>query len=244
MSSPEIENSQIAYARFAGFMYLFVDVAYAVALFITGRFQVPGNFAETAHRIMQSESLYRIGLSSNLLGSLCTIFIGIGLYGVLKPINENLALFGLLFRVVESAIFAVGTYVSFVALRLYGAAGHVNAFDANQLSALVNFLRSPSVAAATIFNIAAIFFSVGSALFFYLFLKTNYIPRILAFLGFFGSLLVPIVCFGSLIVPQAAGILQFGWGPIAVAEVLAGFYLLFKGINLQPRHSRDVLAMT
>jgi hypothetical protein len=47
MTSSDINKSQIRYARLAGFMYLFVDVAYALGLLITSRFQVPGNFAET-----------------------------------------------------------------------------------------------------------------------------------------------------------------------------------------------------
>jgi len=60
MTSSEIETTQIRYAGLAGFLYLFVDVADSLGLSITGRFAVPGDFAETARRIMGSELLYRI----------------------------------------------------------------------------------------------------------------------------------------------------------------------------------------
>ena len=87
-----------------------------------------------------------------------------------------------------------------------GGADSVNAFDTNQLSGLVS-LRSAASSAG--FNNAAIFFGVGSILFFYLFRKTNYIPGILSALGLFASVLVPIICFASLVLPQHAGMLQF-----------------------------------
>lgn len=234
MTNSDIEKSQIRYARLAGFMYLFVDVADASCLFITGRFQVPGNFAETTHRIMGSELLYRIGLSNFVIGSLCTVFLAIGLYGALKPVDNNLALLALVFRLVEATLFGVTSILSFGVLKLYIAADSMNAFGVNQLSVLVN-LSSDTGSAG--FNIAAIFFSMGSILFFYLFLKSNYIPKVLSALGLFGSVLVTIVCFGSLITPRHAGMLQFGWLPVAVAEILVGLWLLFKGLNLRPREN-------
>ncbi len=82
MTNPTAEESQIRYAGFPGFMYLFVNVAYLSGQFITTRLEVPGNFAQTAHRIMGAELLYRIGLCSEFnrrcvycvfgYGSLCS----------------------------------------------------------------------------------------------------------------------------------------------------------------------------
>ncbi len=100
MTSSDIDKSQIRYARLAGFMYLFVIVAYLLGLYIVtvSGFQVAGNFAETAHRIMESELLYRIGLSSLLIGGLCTVFLAMGLSRTVKPIDNNLALLALIFK--------------------------------------------------------------------------------------------------------------------------------------------------
>jgi len=211
-------------------MYLFADVAYLLGVYIVSGFQVPGNFAETAHRIMGSELLYRVGLSSLLIGALCTVFLAMGLYVAVKPIDHNLALLALLFRLVEAALFGVVTIFNFIVLNMYIRADYMPAFDANQLSVLVNL---HSVALSAGFNIAAIFFSIGSILFFYLFFKSAYIPKLLSGFGLFGSVLVPIVCFGSLISPQHAKMLALGWLPIALAEILVGFWLLFKGVNVR-----------
>jgi len=90
MTHAAVDQSQNAYARLAGFMYLFVDVAYLVGLFIVSRFQVAGSVVDTAQRIVASETLYRIGLSSLLVGALCTIFLAVGLYGTVQAIDPKL----------------------------------------------------------------------------------------------------------------------------------------------------------
>jgi NADH:ubiquinone oxidoreductase subunit K len=222
-------------------MFLFVDLADVLGMHIIGRFQVPGNFAETAHRIVGSELLYRIGLSCFLIAGLCTVFLAMGLYGAVKPVNKNLALLAMTFRLVEAALFGVLSVLSFVVLKLYIGADSMNAFDARQLSVFVNL---SSEAGSVGLYVAMIFFSMGSILFFYLFLKSNYIPKLLSAFGLFGSVLTPIVCFGFLIMPQYSGILQFGLAPVAIAEIVVGLWLLFKGVNLRPRENgtRDSLA--
>src|SRR5947209_2982560 len=175
---------------------------------------------------MGSELLYRIGLSSLLIGGLCTVFLAMGLYGAVKPIDNNLALLALIFRLVEATLFGVMSLLSFTALKLYVDAEYMHALNANQLPVLENLGSSAG------FNIAAIFFSIGSILFFYLFFKSTYIPKLLSGLGLFGSVLVPIVCFGSLVSPQHAKMLALGWIPVGLAEILVGFWLLIKGVNV------------
>jgi hypothetical protein len=232
MASSESDKSQIRWARLAGFMYLFVDLAYTLGLLIANRLQVPGNFAETARRIVASETLYRIALSSQLIASICTVFLAFGLYAAVKPIGENLALLALLFRLVEATIFGLNVLFSFVVLESFIASDYLKAFSGNEPSVLL-ILRSAFYSDS--FTIAGIFFSFGSILFFYLFLKSTYIPKVLSAFGLFSSALVTIVSFTELILPRYAAMLQVGWGwaPLALAEILAGLWLLIKGLNLR-----------
>ncbi|PYQ56894.1 MAG: DUF4386 domain-containing protein, partial [Acidobacteria bacterium] len=76
-----------------------------------------------------------------------------------------------------------------------------------------------------------IFFSIGSLLFFYLFFKSTYIPRILSAFGVFASVVVTIMCFGSLIFPERESTLQYGWAPMAVAEVTTGLWLMLFAVK-------------
>jgi hypothetical protein len=92
------EDSQIRWARLAGFLYLFTYIVPITGWRIIGRYKVEGNFAETAHRVAASELFYRFGLSCELLNWVLCIFLAMGLYVALKPVNSTLALFGLLSR--------------------------------------------------------------------------------------------------------------------------------------------------
>jgi Domain of unknown function (DUF4386) len=239
MTSADSDKSQIRYARLAGFMYLLVDAAYLTFALITTRFRVPEDFAQTAHRIAGSELLYRIGLSSGLVASLCIVFLAMGLYVAIKPLDSNLALLALVFRLLEATFVGGQAILGFVVLKLYVSADSLNAFDGKQLSM---FVTLHSTADQVVFNSFAIFFGIGSILFFYLFFQSTYIPKLLSGLGLLGSVLVPIVCLGSLMWPQHAKMLQLGWAPIGLAEILVGLWLLFKGLHLQvstPDRSRS-----
>jgi hypothetical protein len=94
-------------------------------------------------------------------------------------------------------------------------------------------------AASVAYDISAIFFSVGSTLFFYLFFKSRYIPRILSAFGVFASVIVTIICFGSLILPEYASTLQYGWVPIAIAETITGIWLMIFAVNAQARSDQQ-----
>lgn len=234
MGTRVVEDPQRAYARLAGLMYLVVLAFDLAGLAITSVIQGSGSFQDTSHAIAQWESLYRIGLLCSLVGGVATIVLAIGLYVTLKPVDGNLAMTALLFRTVETATGAAGAVGGFATLQIYLAANHANAFDTKQLSALAD-LNSGGADG----YVAAIFFCVGSTIFFYLFLRSGYVPRLLAAWGVFASLLYLIAFIGSLVVPQASGILVgVGSLPILVAEVSTGLWLLIRGITTQATPSR------
>ncbi len=230
MTERSAERSQRAYARFAGLMYFVVlgfDIAGAL---IVSSIAGAGNFVETSQRIMASETLYRIGLCCSLVGSLSTILLAIGLYVAVKPVDGNLAMMALLFRVAEAAIGGVVIIIAFSVLQIHLAANHANAFDANQLGALADLSSGVGT------EISAIFFSLGSTVFFSVFLKSRYIPRVLPAWGIFASLVYTAVWFVSLILPQySATAAAFGSLPILIAELSTGLWLLIVGIKVQPR---------
>jgi hypothetical protein len=234
MANSGIEKSQIRYARLAGFMYLFIIAVYLLGTYITNRFEVPGNIAETAHRMMENELLFRLGLALGSLNALCAVLLAVGLYAAVCTINKNLALLALAFELVYVAVGAVLNLIDYAFLKQLIDAYSASSLDAKQLSALADL---HSYVDAVGMNIACILYGAGSILFFYLFLKTKYIPRILAALGMLGSVLVPLTGFASLIIPQPSKMLQLGWIPIFAAELFVGLWLLIKGVNLPQREN-------
>jgi hypothetical protein len=230
MTERTAEASQRAYARFAGLMYFVVLGFDIVGAVIVSSIGGNGNFVEASHRILASETLYRIGLCCSLVGSLSTILLAIGLYVAVKPVDGNLAMMALLFRAAEAAIGGVGIIIAVSVLQIQLAANHANAFDANQLGALADL----STGVGT--QVSAIFFSLGSTIFFYVFLKSQYIPRVLSAWGVFASLVYAAVWFVSLILPHySATAVAFGSVPILIAELSTGLWLLIVGIKVQPR---------
>ena len=89
---------------------------------------------------------------------------------------------------------------SFFRLGLYTS--QQSAFAADQSQALASLTRQ--VGSASV-NIGATFFSIGAILFFYLFFESGYIPRILSAFGVFASIVVTIICLGSLIFSRTCG---------------------------------------
>ena len=222
------QDSQRAYARGAGLFYLLVLVFDIAGLAITSSIEGGGDFGQTARNLVASQGLYRVGLCLALIGSMSTIALAIGLYVTLKPVDSNLAMAALLFRASEAAIGAVGIVGSFAILQIYLQASHAAAFDADQLRALI--VMNP-LGATT--DVAAIFFSMGSTIFFFVFLKTRYIPRILSGWGVFASVLYLAIWFTGLVVPGAPGLIQVvGSVPILIAEVSTGLWLLIAGIRV------------
>ena len=83
------------------------------------------------------------------------------------------------------------------------------------------------------FRVSMVFLGIGSAFFFYVFLKSGYIPKVLSLVCFWACPIFVEVSFAFLYRPQYASKLQLGWLPMALAEISVGLWLLIKGIQLR-----------
>ena len=221
------ERRQQFCARVAGFLFLWLIVTGISNLLIESNVAGSGAFAETARRIAASEHLYRLGLLCGLIETMSALTLAFALYVTLKPVDPLLAQFAMLWRVGESFLGAVGVMLGFFKLQLYTSTQPGDGFGAGQMGALADLLGHGGS------DISAIFFSIGSILFFYLFLKSRYIPKILSAFGLFASIVVAIMLFGLLIFPEHARTLQYGWAPMALAEVTTGIWLMGFGVKTQ-----------
>jgi len=228
MEDSSTEKTQRIYARVAGFLYLWLIITGLTGTLIISHIVGSGTFAETAKRVVASEHLYRVALSSELIETLSAVLLAFALYVTLKPVDKLLAQIAMYWRLGESFIGGVGMIVGFLRLHLYSSPQSIGTLGTDQSQALVDLTRNAGFAA---YNISAIFFSVGSILFCYLFFKSRYIPKILSALGVFASVVVTIMCFGSLIFPEHAATLQYGWAPMAIAEVTTGFWLMLFAVK-------------
>jgi hypothetical protein len=129
---------------------------------------------------------------------------------------------GLVFRAAEAGIGAVAIVGSFAALDVYRSGG----LGASQLQ-LLRDVADPSAGT----SVSAIFFCVGSTIFFYVLSRSSYIPRLMSLLGVFASLVYLAYWLSSLVVTEyPAGLIIGASLPILVAEVSTGLWLLIRGI--------------
>lgn len=214
-------------ARVAGFLYLLLFPAAFGLIYVPSRLVVPGDAAATASKIMASESLFRLGIVSNLFTSIVSIFVVLALYKLLKPVNKNMASLMVIFALAAVPIWMLGELTQLAALVLLSGADYLKVFTADQLQALVLlFLNLHELG----INIAQIFWGLWLFPMGYLVFKSHFLPGIL-------GILLMIGCFGYVIQSFAAFLwpnfkvniaLFTGWG-----ELLFPLWLLIKGVNVE-----------
>lgn len=229
---------QIRYARIAGFVYLLLIALYMGGQFLIDHVVGTGDFAQRLARIVEGQTLYRIGLVLQLLASVFTVLLAYALYVVVRPVNERIARLALYFRLAE-AFSGVTAFISFGTLSLQSDPKYLQSLGIAQLEALVGFTKSVDFVS---FNTATLFFSFGSILFFHLFAKTRYIPRVLSVFGVFASVVTLLTSLGNLVFPASSDLLQFGWAPIFLAEITTGLWLMVRGVRVEPLPASDAVA--
>jgi hypothetical protein len=137
-------NTQISpqvYARIGGILYLMIIIAGALGeIFIRGKLIVSGDAISTAQNIMASLSLWRLGIAGDILMHVCDLPLMLVLYVLLKPVNKNLALLGILFNLIQTAVLVANKLNLLMPLFFLGNAAYLKAFEPDQLYALAYLL--------------------------------------------------------------------------------------------------------
>jgi hypothetical protein len=226
LGRPSAEHIQ-RYARAGAVLVLLSLVAGGV-----GESLVPSrliSFADasaTANNLVTSSQLFRIGFAAYLVEALCDVALTLVLYVLLRTVSGELALLGVLFRVLGTTLFAVGELFYFSALGLVDGARYLAPFSAEQLGSLaLAWLRVFGNAA----SISMLFYGTGTLLFGYLMFRSSYLPRWLGALVALSGSLFATSAFGFVLAPSVpSGLLL----PIAaVATVPLALWLLVRGVD-------------
>lgn len=223
----------LAYARLAGWLYLFIIVAgFYVEMFVRGRIIVAGDSAATAHNLSRLEPLWRFGFDAEMTMWVFSIFIMGVLYVLLRPVNGTLALVALLFNVMDTSIEALNAALcNFGALFLANGGGALNAFSHQQLAALAAFaLRLHEYG----FGAGLLFFGFVLILNGYLMARSTYFPRWLGILAAVGGACYVLNSYGLFIAPKLQdAVFPFILLPSLVAELSISLWLIVKSVNVE-----------
>jgi hypothetical protein len=223
------DGTQQQWARIAGAAYLANYLTAVLGVYGMTTIRGAGEFADRAARLAASEPLYRAALTSMAVSWVILTLQAYALYITLKPVNRHVATLGLLLQGSQAVVGAVSVLFGFTILRIYVGAATGGALSLEQLQGLRSIVNGGYDAG---WNVAMLFFSPASLLFFYLFYKSAYLPRWLAAMGVIGSALMILLTVLSLIRVPLQVLTIIVWVPMGVAEVVTAFWLAFRGIRI------------
>lgn len=209
-------------ARIAGVTFLGYIAAGLTSMAIFGRAAGGEGIAAKLASIAQHGSDINVVVLLGLVQSFAALILGVTLYGLTREQDNELAMMGMVCRVVEGFMGALAISGTLALQWLANATGP-NAPDLPAAHALAAYLLRNDMA------LTATFFAVGSTLFAYLFLRGRMIPIPLAWLGVVASVVLviglPLQLAGFLSGPVTSYI----WLPMLAFEVPLGVWLIFKG---------------
>src|SRR5258707_14882597 len=129
--------------RFAGLLYILMSIpGFFAMVYVPSKLIVHGNAAATASNIAASETLFRLGIAAQLIGSAGFIFVALALYDLLKGVNRRHASLMVLLIVVSIPIAFLNELNSIAAFLLVRGADFLSLFEKPQRDALAMlFLR-------------------------------------------------------------------------------------------------------
>jgi len=210
--------------RFLGAAFLLQAVASAVAgLILLQPLIVSGNIIDTMTNIANNALQMRASIVVEMITVIALVILSVLLFVTLKKQNMKIALVALGLRLTEVALLAVSRIATFALLRI--SQESVIAGHPAYLQTLGNLFYELQEFA---YSLNMVFFTLGATLFYYLFYKSGYIPRVLSLWGLIAAPLAFIGTLGELfgiVVPLVVFL------PNLPFELAIGLWLMIKGIR-------------
>jgi Domain of unknown function (DUF4386) len=225
------EKSMNRVARVAGFTFLFAILIVILVNFgISFRLIVEGDAAETARNIMANETLFRINIACNLVYSLAIMLLLASLYVILNPVNHTLALLAAICRLVLALTWCLTALNMLGALGFLSNAAYLSVFEKAQLQALA---RLHLASGHDAYYVGLPFWGLASLLCSFLWLRSGYVPRLLAAFGILTSGWCVFCAFTFLVFPRFDMTVNAWWYdmPMVIFEIVLGIWLLSKGLS-------------
>jgi hypothetical protein len=219
--------------RAAGFLYLLLVIFAPVRLiYIPSKLFVAGNATATANNIATHETLFRLGIVSDLFCGTILIFLVLALYRLFKGVDQNQAvLMVILGGVLPAAIDFFNVLNDAAALVLVRGADFLSVFEKPQRDALAMLfvrLHHHEIVAAEILWGLWLF---PLALLVY---RSRFLPRFLGVWLIINGFAYLILSFTGLLLPQYEDMFSNIAFPAELGEVALMLWLLIKGAKPQP----------
>jgi Domain of unknown function (DUF4386) len=218
--------------RFAGLLYILASIPGVFALvYIPGKLIVRGNATATAHNMVASETLFRLGIAADLICQALFIFVALALYDLLKGVNRRHALLMVTLILVSIPIAFLNELNGIAALILVRGADFLSLFDKPRRDALAMlFLNLHGHG----FDVAGIFWGLWLFPLGLLVYRSSFLPRILGVVLMVNCFAYPLNSFTSLVLPQYEAIVSRWMSPLQFGEVVFMLWLVIMGARPKP----------
>jgi Domain of unknown function (DUF4386) len=223
-------------ARIAGLLYLSASIFAPFALiYVPSKLVVLGDATATADHIRASETLLRLGIGSDLIGSIIFIFVVLALYRLFKPVSEGYAVAMAALLLVSMPISFFSVINELAALIVSKRGNFVGGFDQHQLDTLAYLffrLRNQGIL------VAQIFWGLWLFPFGILVIRSGFIPRFIGYLLFIAGCGYVADSFTAVLLPAYRQVVEPVAGNLEFGELSIILWLLIWGAK-EKRFSRQ-----
>jgi hypothetical protein len=217
-------------ARIAGSLYLLLVIASPLRyIYIPSALIVRGDAAATASNIVAHESLFRLGMVTDLFSGTLCIFIALALYRLLKGVGQSLAvLMVILGGVMPCAIYFFNVVNDAAALMLVRGASFLAVFDTRQRNALaLLFLRMHDQEILA----AQVFWGLWLLPLAILVYRSRFLPRFLGVWLFINGVAYVATSLTGFLLPRYLNMVSNVTFPAILGEVGFVLWLLTRGVT-------------
>lgn len=217
-------------ARVSGVLYLLMGLTGAFGImYVPSQIFVWDNATTTVQNILAQESLFRLGILSQLASQVLFIFLALSLYRLLKNVNESYAKQLVTLVIVGVSIGFLNMLNQLAALILLSDAEFLKPFDPEQITALtMTFLKLYEQG----ITIVQVFWGLWLIPFGLLVYQSAFIPRILGIILAIGGVGYVLSSITGVMWPSLVGtVAPIVTIPSAIGEFGIIFWLLIKGVR-------------
>lgn len=218
--------------RIVGLLYLLVSIPGIFALmYVPSKLIVHGNTTATVSNIAASETLFRAGITCNLISQIAFIWVGLALYDLLKGIHQRIASLMMGLVVVSVPIALLNELNSIAALMLIRRTDFLSVLEDPQRNALAMlFLNLHNRG----FDIVGIFWGLWLFPLGLLVYRSGFFPRILGVLLILNCFSYVFNSLASVLLPQYEIVVSHWMKPLGFGELIFMFWLLILGAKPKP----------
>ena len=220
-------------ARIAGFLYLLlIPLGFFGILYFPNTYYVSGDITSTIDNIVANEQAFRISVVCRIINPVVNLLLAVYLYKLLKPADKNIAIFMVVFIIIDTPVAILNELNNMMILILLNGEGYLSSFTSNQIkdsvSALIQ-LHEYGISMSTIF-MGLWLLPMG-----YLIFKSDFLPKIIGVFLIIASVGY-VADFFKFYLYHDLGIVfsEFTF----LGEIMIMFWLLVKGVNVEEWHKQ------